>query len=527
MQQNRTVILARVSSKSQEDEGYSLDSQLKLLHGYCEYKGLSVVKVFKIAETASKQQSRKVFQELLEFIKKAHVYHLAVEKTDRLTRNFKDAVAIEDWLDKDANRMLHAVKENIQLTKDSKSDAKFMWNIHLAVAKKYTDNLREEAMKGWAEKLAQGWLPSTPPPGYMTITQGGKRVHVPDPQTAPIMRQMFKRYLESAETILSITDAMREVGIRTRFGRPFAKSHVQKILNNPFYIGINRFNGNDHPGAQEHLITRELFEKVQYKMHKGRPPVLKQHNPVFKNLIRCRGCGGIVTWQLQKGHYYGACQRTSEQCKGRKLLREDRLEEIVKAMLEQLVAPSGRILEWTANAARAKQREGVERTEKFRNSIQAQVHRIKRMDEALYDDKLSGEIASEKYTAKHREFMAQKAELESKLDGLDDSLGLRLEQRLVLLELSQKASEIYDEKSPEKKRIIITKLFNNLTYENGFVSVTYTDFARAIAEGADETRNLMGGGKMNNQTAKNDPDNRYEEGHFEAENELRPIWLGR
>jgi len=149
------------------------------------------------------------------------------------------------------------------------------------------------------------------------------------------------------------------------------------------------------------------------------------------------------------------------------------------------------------------------------------------MDEALYDDKLSGEIASEKYTAKHREFMAQKAELESKLDGLDDSLGLRLEQRLVLLELSQKASEIYDEKSPEKKRIIITKLFNNLTYENGFVSVTYTDFARAIAEGADETRNLMGGGKMNNQTAKNDPDNRYEEGHFEAENELRPIWLGR
>jgi predicted site-specific integrase-resolvase len=41
-QQTKTVILARVSSKSQEDEGYSLDSQLKLLHGYCLSKGLSV-----------------------------------------------------------------------------------------------------------------------------------------------------------------------------------------------------------------------------------------------------------------------------------------------------------------------------------------------------------------------------------------------------------------------------------------------------------------------------------------------------
>ena len=56
------VILARVSSKSQEDEGYSLDSQLKLLNGYCESKGLNIVKVFKIAETASKEQSRKTFQ---------------------------------------------------------------------------------------------------------------------------------------------------------------------------------------------------------------------------------------------------------------------------------------------------------------------------------------------------------------------------------------------------------------------------------------------------------------------------------
>ena len=46
-----------------------------------------------------------------------------------------------------------------------------MWNIHLAVAEKYTDNLREEAMKGWAEKLAQGWMPSRPPVGYKTMIE--------------------------------------------------------------------------------------------------------------------------------------------------------------------------------------------------------------------------------------------------------------------------------------------------------------------------------------------------------------------
>src|SRR5476651_2008177 len=101
------IILVRVSSKAQEDEGYSLDSQMKLLQGYCDNKGLHVVKVFKIAETASKEQSRKVFHELLVYLSKGDVFHLTVEKTDRLTRNFRDAVSIDEWLEKDNKRRLH------------------------------------------------------------------------------------------------------------------------------------------------------------------------------------------------------------------------------------------------------------------------------------------------------------------------------------------------------------------------------------------------------------------------------------
>src|SRR5690349_6589116 len=126
-QQSGAVILARVSSKSQEDEGYSLDSQLKLLQGYCAKQDLSVVRVFKIAETASKQQSRKVIHEMLDYISKNGIYHLAVEKTDRFTRNFRDAVAIDEWLEQDEHRRLHAVKESLLLHKNAKSDVKFMW----------------------------------------------------------------------------------------------------------------------------------------------------------------------------------------------------------------------------------------------------------------------------------------------------------------------------------------------------------------------------------------------------------------
>ena len=60
---SKAVILARVSSKGQEDEGYSLDSQIKLLKNYAESKELWVAETFKITETASKSSQRKIFKQ--------------------------------------------------------------------------------------------------------------------------------------------------------------------------------------------------------------------------------------------------------------------------------------------------------------------------------------------------------------------------------------------------------------------------------------------------------------------------------
>lgn len=489
--QSGAVILARVSSKSQEDEGYSLDSQLKLLTGYCDKQGLKVVKVFKIAETASKEQSRKVFHELLEYLTKAGVYHLAVEKTDRFTRNFRDAVAIDDWLAQDESRRLHAVKENLLLHKNAKSDVKFMWNIHISVAKKYTDNLREEAMKGWAEKLAQGWLPATPPPGYMTITEHGKRIHVIEPLVGKLMLKVFRFYLNPGETIDSTARYMEKLGILTRAGRPYAKSHLHRILQNPFYIGINSFNGKEYPGAQETFISKDLFKRIQEKLHGGRPRSYNKHHSPLQGIIRCEDCDSIVTWQLQKGHYYGVCRRLTDACKQGKMLREDKIEEMILSELKELVCPSPEIIQWVADTMREQYKDRIEERERTVSSLQTQLKRISSMDETLYDDKLSGEITKERYEEKHGQFMSQKVDIEGQLANIDVSMGERLEQRLVILELSQKAADLYAKKTPEQKRLIISKLFEKLSLKGGVISVKYSKFAEAIAEKVQITHNLM------------------------------------
>jgi hypothetical protein len=84
---------------------------------------------------------------------------------------------------------------------------------------------------------------------------------------------------------------MKKRGIRTRKGRPYVKSAVQKILMNPFYIGINRFKDKDYPGAQTPLISRELYDRIQQKLHNKKPTVYKKQNPFSRTLF---GVGNVM-----------------------------------------------------------------------------------------------------------------------------------------------------------------------------------------------------------------------------------------
>jgi len=104
---------------------------------------------------------------------------------------------------------------------------------------------------------------------------------------------------------------------------------------------------------------------------------------------------------------------------------------------------------------------------------------------------LAGEITKDRYEEKHSQLMSQKTDIQNQLDSLDVSMGFRLEQALVLLELSQKAADLYVKKTPEQKRLIISKLFADLTLKGGSISVKYSKFAETIAGKVEKTRKLM------------------------------------
>jgi site-specific DNA recombinase len=72
---------------------------------------------------------------------------ILVEKTDRLYRNLKDWVRLDEY-----DVEIHLVKEGTVLSRDSRSSEKFMHGIKVLMAKNYIDVLSEEVRKGMLEK---------------------------------------------------------------------------------------------------------------------------------------------------------------------------------------------------------------------------------------------------------------------------------------------------------------------------------------------------------------------------------------
>ena len=193
----QAVIYVRVSSKEQHTGGFSIPSPLKLLEEYAREQGFEVVRVFEDVETA-KRAGRQAFEKMLAFLgSSAECKTILVEKTDRLYRNIRDWVTLDE-----IGADIHFVKENFILNDEAKSSEKFVHGIKVLMAKNYVDNLGEEASKGMLEKARQGLYPSFAPLGYLNDKQS--KSIVPDPERAPLIRKLFEAYASGRESYDSL-----------------------------------------------------------------------------------------------------------------------------------------------------------------------------------------------------------------------------------------------------------------------------------------------------------------------------------
>lgn len=164
-----------------------------------------------------------------------------------------------------------------------------------------------------------------------------------------------------------------------------------------------------------------------------------------------------MTWQLQKGRYYGACQRRNEACKNRKMIREDQLQDRVLTHIDELDSShtSSRLLRRLVDKFESRRQPYIgNHRETVIRAIRQRIRRAEQMEDNLYEDKLAGVIDNQKYTQKLKELQNELVVLRSRLENLES-----FEAKQPNIEKPDSIRELYLRESKTGKRIIIHELF--------------------------------------------------------------------
>ena len=138
--------------KSRKIRDALLEAQELNLRQYALQKGFDVVKVFSFSESAG-DKIRTQFEQVIKYLRNnKDIKILLAENVDRLTRNMKDAVELDDLRLKEGLE-IHFRQDNFIFNASSKSNELFLWDIKVLLSKNFLNRIKEDSTRSMEQKL--------------------------------------------------------------------------------------------------------------------------------------------------------------------------------------------------------------------------------------------------------------------------------------------------------------------------------------------------------------------------------------
>ena len=475
------VIYARVSSKEQEQEGYSIPAQLSLLRGYALERGFTIAREFVDVETA-KHAGRPGFEQMLSYIVSEDACNvILVEKTDRLYRNLRDYVTLDEMKPE-----IHFVKENFIFSENSHSSERFLHGIKVLMARNYIDNLSEETRKGMLEKARQGTWPSAAPAGYVNVEVGDRRRLALEPDRAPIIAEMFRRYATGDHSLTALADWALAQGYRGPRGGKLKKGAVAGILHNIFYTGRFLWKDVEYQGDHDPLVSMEVFQTVQGVLAEHGPEAMQKREFAYSGLVTCAHCGCKLTAEIKKRKYvYYHCTGNKGACP-KPYIREEDLEGLLLEVL-QAVRIDDEVLAWIRTALIDSSHDQAE----YHHSQLALLRRrhtvLQNNIEGAYEDKLQGHISEDFWAQKSADWREEQHQLLAKIELHQKADEDYTEAGCRVLRLASGVSELWEGRSPKSRRELLNIVQSNLLFDGTSLTATYSKPFCWLAEGQESS----------------------------------------
>lgn len=347
------LLYVRVSSEDQL-RGVSLDDQTNAGRAWfaSQLPDVEVV-VFREEGESARSAKRTKLEAALRYIAKhpGRVTVFAVYDLSRFARNLYDQLSIERFLAESGVRLVSIT----QPLPDGPEGEFFSGQIGLM--NQYLNRKQgEKISRCMVETVRQGRWPHAAPLGYVnTRDDEGRKVVVPDPEKAELVRAVFER-VAAGDGLRAVLRWATERGLRSRHGNPIRPQDFRKLLENPFYRGAVRSvrHGVERDGGHEAIVDATTWSRVQARLagpSRRSGQVLEQADFPLRGFVSCAHCGRLLTASHSRsktGRRYGyyACWLPS--C-GTVRVRKEALEGLVVERLDEL-SVSLRCLEELATA---------------------------------------------------------------------------------------------------------------------------------------------------------------------------------
>jgi DNA invertase Pin-like site-specific DNA recombinase len=372
----RFVGLARVSSREQEREGFSLAVQEDAIRRYAAQSGGEVARLFRIAETASKHEERKTFRELIAYAKKhaEELDALLFYKVDRAARNLFDYVELER-LESEYGLAFVSISQPTENTPAGRMMRRTLANM----ASFYTEQQSVDVREGHARRVQEGWFVGKAPYGYRNVRRDGRSVVEVDSVQAANVRRIFQLFAYEPLTLDALVARLHDEGLVFRGSMArFPRSSIHTILCDRAYIGEIEFRGEWYPGKHEPLIDRATWDRVQALLGGH---VYRSHEMTYASeFMTCGHCGRAITGErISKRTKNGVRQYVYYRCSGyqaqghpRHRVTEADIDRQILALFDRMRIEDAEVRDWFRAVLAAQTRDAQADSRAQRSELQRQ-----------------------------------------------------------------------------------------------------------------------------------------------------------
>ncbi len=464
----KAIILARVSTEEQMNEGQSIPAQLARAREYTKIKGLTIQNEYQFDESSLKDRRIK-FEQVIEEIKKSkEPVALIVETVDRLQRGFKESVLLDDFR-KQGKLEIHFIRENLVIHRDSNSSEIQRWDLAVFVAKSFVLQISDNVKRTYEYKLKHGEWIGKAPIGYLNVVnENDNKDIILDPARAHLVAKMFELYATGNYSIRTLTKEMNQLRLRPtrKNSKPLTDGVIYATLQKPFYYGMMKVKGELYPHKYQPLISKELFDKVQQvRLGYHKKPFKYAAIPfALRGMIKCADerCGCTITPEMHKGKFvYYSCTNYKRIHEKRIYVREEDLLVPIHEVLKDIQLSDEKIREITEDLKKVNQAKNEFHKQSL-TTLRAEYDLYQNRIDKSYDLLLDGSITKDMFNGKLKEYKEKQAEIEEKMQQYTDADENFYLTANMTLNLAKRAHEIFQSSEPQEKRQLLNFLLQNL-----------------------------------------------------------------